>query len=255
MKATSIPNHESTFFETGKDSDGKQFLLTKMSIPIKGSNQLMPYLQCKPINGDSSFYYQEKNTKTQIVLHYTAGYLKGDVAALSKPNNHVSTPFIIARDGTILNLWSSAYWSYHLGSGAIGGNTLGSQRSIAIELSNIGYLKRIDNKLVTVYSDTDVYCDLQETQYYTNLGTPFRGELYYAKFTPKQYDSLQLLLRYLTAEYNIPHVFLPEDRRYVTGKESELVHFKGIVSHVNYRSSGKWDIGPAFDWEKIGERL
>lgn len=255
MKATSIANHESTFFETGKDSDGKQFLLTQMSIPIKGSEQSMPYLQCRCINGDSSFYYQEKNTKTQIVLHYTAGYLKGDVAALSKPNNHVSTPFIIARDGTILNLWSSAYWSYHLGSGAIGGNTLGSQRSIAIELSNIGYLKRIDNKLVTVYSDTDVYCDLQETQYYTKLETPFRGELYYAKFTPKQYDSLQLLLRYLTAQYNIPRVFLPEDKRYVTGVERELVNFKGVVSHVNYRYSGKWDIGPAFDWKKIEEGL
>ncbi|WP_130734456.1 N-acetylmuramoyl-L-alanine amidase [Flavobacterium sp. J27] len=251
MKASSIPNHEKTFFETGKDSDGKQFVLTKKNIPIKGSNQSMPYLQCRPINGDKSFYYQEKSTKTQIVLHYTAGYLKGDVAALSKPNNRVSTPFIIARDGTILNLWSSAYWSYHLGSGAIGGNTSGSQRSIAIELSNIGYLKRIGNKLVTVYSDTDVYCDLEETQYYTQLDTPFRGELYYAKFTPKQYDSMQLLLRYLTAEYNIPSNFLPEDKRYITGKEKELVNFKGIVSHVNYRSSGKWDIGPAFDWEKI----
>ena len=253
MKATSIPNHENTFFEIGRDSDGKQFLLTQMTIPIKGSNQLMPYLKCRPINGDRSFYYQEKNTKTQIVLHYTAGYLKGDVAALSKPNHRVSTPFIIARDGSILNMWSSAYWSYHLGSGAIGGNTAGCQRSIAIELSNIGYLKKMGTKLVTVYSDTDVYCDLQETQYYTKLDTPFRGEAYYAKFTPKQYDSLQLLLRYLTAEYNIPRVFLPEDKRYVTGIENELVNFKGIVSHVNYRSSGKWDIGPAFDWKKIEE--
>ena len=251
MKATSIANHENTFFETGKDSDGKEFVVTEMTVPIKGTNQVMPYVNCRLKNGDTSFYYQEKNTKTQIVLHYTAGFLKGDIAALSKPNNHVSTPFIIARNGNIINLWSSAYWSYHLGSGAIGGNTRGSKRTIAVEISNIGFLKRIDNKLVTVYSDTDVYCDINQTRFYTKLDSPYRGAYYYATFTRQQYDSLLLLLRYLTAAYNIPKEFLPEDKRYVVGNESDLVNFKGIVSHVNYRASGKWDIGPAFDWERI----
>jgi len=55
------------------------------------------------------------------------------------------------------------------------------------------------------------------------------------------------LLRYLTAQYNIPRTFLPENKRHITGTESELPNFKGITSHVNYRTSGKWDIGPAFD--------
>ncbi|WP_282086230.1 N-acetylmuramoyl-L-alanine amidase [Aquimarina algiphila] len=255
MKATSIANHEKTFFETGRDSDGKEFVLTEMTVPIKGTNQVMPYVRCRPKNGDTSFYFQEKNTKTQIVLHYTAGYIKGDVAALFKPTREVSTPFIIARNGKILNLWSSAFWSYHLGSGAVGGNTNGGKRTIAIEMSNIGFLKRINNQLVTVYSDTDVYCDINEEQFYTKLDSPYRGELYYATFTKKQYDSLLLLLRYLTAEYNIPRALLTEDKRYITVAENELVNFKGIVSHVNYRSSGKWDIGPAFDWEKIIEGL
>ncbi|GAA4276757.1 N-acetylmuramoyl-L-alanine amidase [Aquimarina mytili] len=255
MKATSIAKHEKTFFETGRDSDGKEFNLTEMTVPIKGTNEVMPYINCRPKNGDASFYYQEKNSKTQIVLHYTAGYIKGDVAALSRPNNHVSTPFIIARNGHILNLWSSAFWSYHLGSGAIGGNTSGSKRTIAIELSNIGFLKRIDNKLVTVYSDTDVYCDIREKQFYTKLESPYRGEVYYAKFTRRQYHSLQLLLRYLTTEYDIPATFLPEDKRYGVVAEEELVNFRGITSHVNYRSSGKWDIGPAFDWDRISNAL
>ncbi|MBQ0733525.1 N-acetylmuramoyl-L-alanine amidase [Aquimarina celericrescens] len=255
MKATSIPNHEKTFFETGRDSDGKEFVLTEMTVPIKGTSEVMPYINCRPKNGDASFYYQEKNAKTQIVLHYTAGYLKGDVAALSRPNNHVSTPFIIARNGKILNLWSSAFWSYHLGSGAIGGNTRGGKRTIAIELSNIGFLKRIDNKLVTVYSDTDVYCDIREKQFYTKLELPYRGEVYYAKFTRRQYHSLQLLLRYLTAEYDIPATFLPEDKRYGIVAEEELINFLGITSHVNYRPSGKWDIGPAFDWGRVMKGL
>ncbi len=251
MKASSIANHEKTFFETGRDSDGKEFALRKMTVPITGTHLVMPYMQCRPKNGDTSFYIQEKHLKTQIVLHYTAGYIKGDVAALSKPNHRVSTPFIIARNGTILNLWSSAFWSYHLGSGAIGGNTNGSKRTIGIEMSNIGFLKRMDNHLVTVYSDTDIYCHVNEKQFYTKLDTPFRGESYYATFTKKQYDSLQLLLQYLTATYSIPLKFLPKSKRYDTGVAQELINFKGVVSHINYRASGKWDIGPAFDWEKI----
>lgn len=251
MKATSIANHEKKFFETGRDTQGKEFILTKKSVPIKGTYDAMSYIHCKPKNNDASFYYEEKDTKTQIVLHYTAGYLKGDVASLSRPNYHVSTPFIIARNGNILNLWSSAYWSYHLGSGAVGGNTNSSKRTIAIELSNIGFLKRIGDYLVTVYNDNDIYCHINDTQFYTKLDTPYRGKKYFARFTTKQYESLQILLSYLTAEYDIPKVLLPEDKRYDIVSEYELVNFKGITSHVNYRSSGKWDIGPAFDWNKI----
>ncbi|WP_188112236.1 N-acetylmuramoyl-L-alanine amidase [Aquimarina sp. RZ0] len=148
-------------------------------------------------------------------------------------------------------MWPSAYWAYHLGSCAIGGNTSGSKRTIAIEISNIGFLKRIDDKLVTVYNDNDVYCDINQTQLCTKLASPYRGELYYATFTKQQYDSVLILLRYLTATYSIPRKFLSEDKRYITGDKNELINFRGIVSHVNYRSSRKWDIGPAFDWGKI----
>ncbi|MBQ4820686.1 N-acetylmuramoyl-L-alanine amidase [Aquimarina sp. MMG016] len=251
MKATSITKHEKTFFDTGRDTAGKEFTLASSKVPIKGGNEKMPYIRCRTKNGDTSFYIKEKHTKTQIVLHYTAGYLKGDVAALSRPNHRVSVPFIIARNGTILNLWSSAYWAYHLGSRAVGGNTNGGKRTIAVEMSNIGFLKRIGDNLVTVYSDNDVYCHISETQFYTKLDTPFRGEQYFATYTAKQYKSLILLLKYLTAEYNIPASFLSKDKRYGIVAEDELVNFRGITSHVNYRSSGKWDIGPAFNWEKV----
>jgi len=255
MRATSIAKHERTFFETGRDSAGKEFILSPSAVPIRGTNTEMSYIRCRPHNGDASFYEEEQHPKNQIVLHYTAGFLKGDVAALSRPNYRVSVPFIIARNGTILNMWSSAYWAYHLGSGAVGGNTNGAKRTIGIELSNIGFLKRKDDHLVTVYSDNDVYCHINETQFYTKLDIPYRGEQYFATYTNQQYKSLIVLLQYLTAEYNIPKMFLPKDKRYDIVAENELVPFKGIVSHVNYRSSGKWDIGPAFNWDKVINEL
>ncbi len=251
MKASSIPYHEKSFFTYEKDSHGKKFDLADKSIGIKDSNEVMNYVMCRRENKDDSFYYRDKFDKTQVVIHFTAGYLKGDIATLTTPGNHVSVPFIIGRNGSILNMWSSALWSYHLGPGAVGGNTAGSKRTIAIEVSNIGYLKKIGSNLVSSYSDRDVYCSLDENNYYTKLDAPYRGQQYFASFTNSQYKSLIVLLRYLTAQYDIPREFLPENKRYDVGGVNDITKFKGIVSHVNYRSSGKWDFGPAFDWDRV----
>jgi len=251
MNVSQIPSHEADFFTNKKDTDGKSFVLTDKSMTIPNSNEVMDYVECRRDNNDNSFYYEEQFEKTQIVIHFTAGFLKGDLSALTKPDYHVSTPFLIARNGTILNLFSSSYWSYHLGSGAVGGNTNGGKRTVAIELSNIGYLKKVGDTLATSYSDTDVYCSLEETDAYVKLDAPFREQEYYATFTDAQYESLITLLRYLTSQYNIPREFLGEDERYVTGTSSDVPYFKGIVSHVNYRESEKWDFGPAFDWNRL----
>lgn len=251
MKAISIPSHEKSFFQYKKDSHGKKFVLENKSIPIKGSGEQMAYVKCRRENNDNSFYYEEIFDKTQIVIHFTAGYLKGDVATLTTPSNHVSVPFIIARDGTILSMWSSAYWSYHLGPGAIGGNTAGSKRTIAIEVSNIGYLRKVGSNLVSSYSNQDVYCSLDEKNFYQKLDLPYREEEYFATFTNNQYNSLIILLRYLTAQYDIPREFLVENQRYDIVDQNEITQFRGIVSHVNYRPTGKWDFGPAFDWESL----
>ena len=64
-----------------------------------------------------------------------------------------------------------------------------------------------------------------------------------------KFSLLGILLRYLTAKHNIPRHFLPESKRYLTNLE--VASFKGIVSHINFRTSGKWDIGPGFAWDQL----
>ena len=229
-------------------------MLLRKAIEIPGEDAEMRYVDVTPADGDESYFYRTKNTKEQIVLHFTAGYLKGDVATLTKVNYHVSVPFLIARNGTIYNLFPSTYWSYHLGRGATGGNRQRSRASIAIELSNIGPLTRDGGRLVTIYSTAerkDVYCEIDQTNTYAEA--PFRGHDYFATFTDAQYEALVVLLRYVTARYEIPRKFLPVSKRYATHANS--AHFKGIVSHVNFRSRDKWDIGPAFDWDRVMERV
>jgi N-acetyl-anhydromuramyl-L-alanine amidase AmpD len=247
MKATDISAHESNFDRTGIDSNGKYHSLEAQTVEIPGELDEMTYVRVKPLSDDESYFYHTRPQKEQIVLHYTVGYLKGDIATLTTHDYHVSVPFVIGRNGTIYNLFYSGYWAYHLGPEALGGNRARSKASIGIELSNIGPLKKHGNRLSTTYADTDTYCSTNDTSLYHR--EPYRRFEYYATFTDGQYRSLAKLLRYLTARYNIRRRFLPTTQRSQT--HHRAVGFNGIVSHVNYRRSGKEDIGPAFEWDRV----
>ncbi|HET7460903.1 MAG TPA: N-acetylmuramoyl-L-alanine amidase [Longimicrobium sp.] len=244
-----IPGREAEFRAKGVDSDGKQFKLAAAKVDIPGTTQSLEVVTANLASGDKSFYYAEAVAKERIVVHFTAGYLWGDMAALTKKDNHVSVPFVVARDGTIYQLFSSKYWSYHLGKGAQGGNEAMSKSSIAIELSNVAYLRDKDGNLVDPYGN--VYCTPADTAAYQTLTKAYRGYTKFATFTDAQYTSLASLLKYLTATYKIPAAFLPEDKRYDV--YADVAKFKGITTHVNYQpeSYGKWDIGPAFDWARV----
>ncbi len=282
MKGTSIPNHEWSFFSSKKDSDGKQFDINQEIKKIKGTNEAIKFFKCT-INKKYKQQHPDKikdfllppnnpPSKMQIVLHFTAGYIKGDVAILTRGVGRnkdgepiepwrVSVPFIIARNGKIVKLWDEKkHWANHLGPGAVGGNETMSKKTISIELSNVGPLELKGEDLHTIYSTEkkpDIYCKKEETNLYTTLDKSFRGKKYFASFTNAQYKSLITLLKYLTAKHDIPKKFLSDKKRDKTLTKKELNDFRGIVSHVNYRGKNKWnkwekwDIGPAFDWDRV----
>lgn len=50
---------------------------------------------------------------------------------------------------------------------------------------------------------------------------------------------------------SIPRSFLDPADRYEA--RDGIVDFRGVVSHVNYRRTGKTDIGSAFDWNRVIE--
>ena len=251
MKVFGIGAHELSFKQLATDAAGKHFRLNEISVNIPGTDTCLKLIECNRTDGIHSYYYPEIIPKKRIVLHFTEGCLKYDIAQLTQTRNNVSVPFVIARDGTVYQLWDSRYWSYHIGGGSVGGNDEISSTSIAIELSNIGPLTLFENDLLTV--NNTIYCSLNDTGYFHHLPVAYRGYEYYAKFTDAQYDSLNLLLAYLTNRFNITNNILSEEKRYnmfvtdIAAKAST-----GILSHVNFRPSGeKVDIGPAFNWNKI----
>ena len=258
MRFSAIPSLEKAFRQTGNQGE---YTFQPVEVPIPGEDLRLRALFAKPRNR-SGYFHDVAHPKQRIVLHFTAGNLRGDMSTLTRQDFHVSVPFVIARDGTIYQLYSSKFWSGNLGKG-VGNDGTGNAQdkcTIGIELSNYGYLTQRGSNLETFYSrqpnsqtgqpgPVDVYCSLDETEAYQKLQTPFRGQVYYATHTDAQYDSLTVLLRYLTAQYNIPRAFLPQSTRYRT--DDDVLNFRGIVSHVNYRPSGKWDLGPAFEWDRF----
>ncbi|HTN05386.1 N-acetylmuramoyl-L-alanine amidase [Agriterribacter sp.] len=257
MRFTALINLEENLLHTGNNGE---YTLAKIAIPVKGEDIILNGMLTTPKNR-SKYYYAVEHPKQRIVLHFTAGQLRSDLSALTRDNYHVSVAFVIGRDGTVYQLFSSKYWSGHLGKGIGNTNTGNAQDkcTIGIEISNYGYLTERNGNLETYYSrqknaegqegPVDVYCSLTEKQAWLKTGSPFRGQSYYAAYTNEQMESVVILLRYLTAQYNIPRVFLPEPERYQATEA--VLSFKGIVSHINYRPTGKWDIGPAFHWDKV----
>lgn len=252
MRYDSLPQ-----IEAGFKSEAAPFL-TPFSLQVPNEELMLKGQLYKPKR--SNYFYPATHAKQRIVLHFTAGNLRSDMQSLTTQDRHVSVAFVIARDGTIYQLFPSGAWSGHIGAG-IGNQGTGNAQdkaTIGIELSNYAYLVPRDGNLETIYSrlpqngkpgPVDVYCPLSNTAAYLKIDKPFREQSYYASYTSEQIESTIILLRYLTAKYNIPRQFLPENKRYIA--TNDVLTFRGIVSHVNYRSSGKWDIGPAFDWDTL----
>jgi len=231
----------------------------------QSDNVLIPYVEVKKYNEANkrivSFFYPEdhdKNkTKDKIVLHFTSGRLAGDLQTLTQEDYHVSTAFILGRDGTIYQLYSARQYSNHIGGSqspdrAIGGNKVNEGNTIGIEISNWGPLDfDPEQHILTTYTGHN-FCSMNETDAYIKLTNTYRERRYFARPTEEQYDSLILLLRYLTDELDIERNFLPEGKREALFTSDEEANaFKGICCHTNFRI-GKWDwYEEYFDWDRI----
>lgn len=225
---------------------------------IPGDEYKLEFLQVTKKDGDASYYFPEghrnNSPKDKIVLHFTAGQISGDFGALTRKDVEISTAFLVGRDGAIYKLFDSPKaWSYHLGSGSMGGNTSMSSSSVGIEISNWGPLKEDGAGNLVTWDHGYWFCTLDQADAYVKLSKPFRGARYFANITPHQYESVIILLRYLTKALNIEPNFLPAGKRQNTfASHAEAKAFKGICCHVNFRTSGKWDLPEeAFDWEQL----
>lgn len=182
-----------------------------------------------------TYFYQTKTEKKSICLHFTVGNIMSDIATLTKADTHVSVSYVVDRSGNIYELFPDSYWSYHLGSGAVGGNAAVSKQSIGIEISNYGPLDMKDGKLVDAYGN--VYCRESETGLYHRHD--YRGKKYFASMSDVQIAATASLVRYLCDVHGIPAVTSSSDGTFDT--PATALGFSGIFMHSNVRKD-------KFDW-------
>jgi len=201
----------------------------------------------KAVDFPDEQYYPIETTKKQLVLHHTVSGpgVRGDLQTWLNDTSRVATHFIIDRDGTLYQLFSSKYWAHHLGvtknilteygfTDIQTRNVKLNQNSIGIEIDNWGYLtKTSDGKFKTVYGNI-VDVDVQE---YPNL---FKGYRYYEKYSNAQIQTIGELLLYFNKKFGIPLDY-NEDMWNVS--KDALSGKSGIWSHCSFRPD-KSDLHP-----------
>lgn len=233
MRPETIKKREDEFFSTLTNSAGIKYKLT-------GTVDIGNDVKIYSIRPDyDSYYRKDEIKKLSICLHFTVGYIKSDTTALTTKDNYVSVSYVVDRCGRIYELFPDTMWSYHLGSGTVGGNGAMSKQTIGIEISNYGPLKSSGDSLIDAYKNE--YCKKSETEYY--YAQNFRGYEYFASMTDEQINAVAALVKYLGRKHNIPMNFKPDDALFASDAEAKA--FKGIFYHTNVRKDKfDWPFGP-----------
>ena len=82
------------------------------------------------------------------------------------------------------------------------------------------------------------------------MAANFRGKSHFASFPDVQVDAVAALVRMLCAQFSIPPSLPPLSQRF-TCDVNAFSTYTGVSSHANFRQD-KWDIGPAFPWDRLG---
>ena len=218
-------------------------------------------------------YIKEKTAKKFIFIHHTAGrhnpYKTIDDWA-SDQRGRVGTNYVIGGlpatynpsiaknnemekyDGRVLQAVDDMYWAYHLGP--VKSRSI-ARNSISIEICSAGALTKRGNDYYTWYNakvDPSQVCE---------LATPFRGTKYYHKYSQKQLESLEALLRQLANKHYIDldsglqkWVLKEGNAAFEYKREADLSQVNGILSHTNVRLD-KSDVFPQPELIELIKRL
>lgn len=206
-------------------------ILSRFAVePIKNNTMpIEPVISKLPLNPNQ--YYPVKTKKEYIFLHHTAGgSAASSVAHWASNPDHIATPYIIDRDGTIYECYSPDFWAYHLG---VKGNSAIEKASIGIEICSYGALKDGKTNGYKTYTGKMI-------PYEKVAKVDFRGESFWEAYTPEQITALKSLLPYLLDRFKItPQI----DRKDFWEYKNTSTLPPGIYSHTTVRKD-KIDIFP-----------
>lgn len=196
-------------------------------------------------------YKTEITVKNLIVLHHTVGGSARSTFRwwLTDPRP-IGTAYLIARDGTVHEVFPPECWAYHLGYGS----RVDERRSIGIELASEGALLERGGELYCFDRVSERTRYLLEGKSF-DLGYAWRGYQHFAVYPEAQLAATIELVGELRLRFNIPPAVFQDVQ---TGVPSvfNVNHrlWNGILAHAHVRDD-KTDVHPGFDWNRLVNEL
>jgi len=204
--------------------------------------------------------------KRQVVLHHTVSgdNVDGDITWWLKDGKRIGTCILVARDGTIHQVFSSKYWAYHLGENGKDHAKVGlkyqrnDMGSIGIEIDSWGglvqdketklwYPAKWDTVKRKMIPNKNVKAIENVTQYQNG----YRGFFGFETYTDAQIEAVKDLLEFWSKTYDIPLDY-NEDMWDISAKA--LSGKAGVFSHTSFRSD-KSDCHPQTELIKMLQSL
>lgn len=180
---------------------------------------------------------------TQVCLHHTAsgpGTI-GDITWWKRDGQPVSTPIVVERDGTAVQLYRTMRWAFHLGLKNAKYREV-EAATIGIEIDSWGALKCRDGKFYAWPNNWTTWVPAAEV---CVLEKPHRGNSFFHAYTSEQIETVRLLLIHWNDVYGIPLDYKGE-QLFTLSENAMYARVPGIYSHNSFRMD-KTDIHPQPD--------
>ena len=188
-------------------------------------------------------YLTHEYEKTSVFLHHTCGLTaEGAWAWWNETPERVGTPFIIDRNGKIIECFNPKIWAYHLG--IRGDDNYHEKHSVSIELVSGGglYLDNGEFRFYPLYPNKLYYTVIPKKDV-CELEKPWRGFKYYHKYSDEQIGALKELLLWILSEFPSIEIQNPLGDFWEYNPDVVDNHLKGVWSHSTVRPD-KSDIFP-----------
>lgn len=156
--------------------------------------------------------------------------------------DRVGTPYIIDRDGTIIECFDPSLWAFHLG--IKGDDNFHEKHSVNIELVAAGQLYKVEGeyRFYPLYPNIRRYTTITEDQVY-EFDKPWKGHKYWHIYTEAQLESLKWLLGKNMLEF--PSLNMDNDLDKIFDYDPKVVkdHLHGLFTHGSVRKD-KLDVFP-----------
>lgn len=184
-------------------------------------------------------YFHGEHSKSLIVLHHTVGgSARSTFDWWKKDPKRIGTAYLVERDGTVFEVFPPEYWASHVAAKDEQGNWLRSleRHSIGIEICSEGALKKIalapedGTGEPWGYFAFDGRKRIHADSVWQPAG-PWRGQCYFAAYTPAQFAATAELVRMLCEKFRIPQIAPADHLNY----KPEYYRFSGVLGHAHLR--------------------